>query len=72
MLIWFRKIVIYANFGSAGSLPVYRLEIVSFRFISQISVSQIKDLVMVTSSTVSPNDGTIRILTHFFCQNPQG
>ena len=32
----------------------------------KIHDNSIKDIVMVTSSNVSSNDGTIRILTHYF------
>ena len=39
---------------------------------SHDNLGQIKDLVMVTSSNVSPNDGMIRILTQFFWPKPTG
>ena len=34
----------------------------------KIHGNSIKDIVVVTSSNVSPNDGMIRILTHFFAK----
>ena len=34
----------------------------------KIHGNSVEDIVMVTSSNVSPNDGTIRILTHFFAK----